>query len=142
MICKNELGIEVWQLFQPKQIIYFATIEGNKPRVRPVTMLCQDDRFWILTGTNDNKVSQLQQNPRIELCLPLENDNSNGYVRISGKAIIVQEESLRRKLAENCDYFHNYWQDTNDPGYTLLEIEFQEIEYLKPGDMEGKKFQV
>src|SRR5690554_4599843 len=142
MICQNELSNEVWQLFQTTQTIYLASVEGDKPRVRPVTMLCLEDRFWVLTGTDDNKIAQLRQNPCIELCLPLQHDENNGYVRISGRAVIVREEGLRRKIADNCDYFHNHWHDTNDPGYTLLELEFTEVEYMKPGDYEGKKFKI
>ena len=139
MICNKHNENEIWQLFKQKQVIYFASIEEQKPRVRPVTMLCVDDRFWVLTGTSDRKVTQLKANPYMELCLPLEEDGYHGYLRIEGTANIVTDSKTKREIAEKCEYFKDFWKDTNDPGYTLLELEFQEIGYMKPGMHEAEE---
>jgi len=40
---------------------FLATEENNQPRVRPVTLVFFDERFWVLTGTDDAKVKQLQK---------------------------------------------------------------------------------
>ena len=142
MICNKDNNNEFWQLFKPTQVIFFASIEGQKPRVRPVTMLCVDDRFWVLTGTSDRKVAQIKANPYMELCLPLEQDEYHGYIRIAGTTHIVSDSKTRMEIAEKCEYFRDFWQDTNDPGYTLLELEFHEIAYMKPGMHEEVEIKV
>lgn len=52
---------EVWKYFKNLQFIYLATCEGDQPRVRPVTLVCLDERFWILTGTDNAKTQQIQK---------------------------------------------------------------------------------
>lgn len=52
---------EVWNYFKDSQSIFLATSEGNRPRVRPVTLIYFDRKFWIITGTNSNKVAQIQK---------------------------------------------------------------------------------
>ena len=56
---------EVWNYFKDSQYIFLATSEENQPRVRPVTLIYFDKKFWITTGTNNNKVAQIQKNPKI-----------------------------------------------------------------------------
>ena len=68
----EDLKQEVMSHFTNMQEIMLATAEGDKPRLRPVTLLRHEDRFWILTGTNDAKTQQLRANPSIEFALMLE----------------------------------------------------------------------
>lgn len=139
---KKEMRNEVWQFFKPLQTVYFATVENDEPKVRPVTMLYLEKRFWILTGTVDKKIEQIKDNPNIELCVPLYQEKHNGCIRLAGKAFLVKDRETRVSIAQKCDYFKNYWQDPDDPGYALIELEFTGVNYLKPGEMEAHSFPV
>jgi general stress protein 26 len=139
---KELLKREVWQRFKTMQTVYLGTVENEQPRVRPVTMLFLENRFWILTGTADDKVTHLRSNPQTEFCLPLPEDRGTGYVRFSGIAIIVSDKQTKVRIAENCPYFRDHWQDTNDPQFTLLEIKAAGIDYLKPGEYLSQKLTV
>ena len=55
---------EVLNHFKDYQIVYLATAEENQPRVRPVTLLYLDKKFWITTGTDNAKVKQIRTNPK------------------------------------------------------------------------------
>jgi uncharacterized pyridoxamine 5'-phosphate oxidase family protein len=48
---------EVWNYFKDSQYIFLATSEENQPRVRPITLIYFDKKFWVTTGTNNNKVA-------------------------------------------------------------------------------------
>jgi uncharacterized pyridoxamine 5'-phosphate oxidase family protein len=63
---------EIWKLFQEQQHVFLATAEGDQPRLRPVTLLHLLDKLYVATGSNDAKVKQLKQNPKVEFCLLLE----------------------------------------------------------------------
>ena len=121
-------------------MIYLATSSASQPRVRPVTMIHFDDKFWVFTGTDTAKVNQIRENPNIEFCLPLQQGDNSGYIRGSGKAIIVHDSTTKKTLANNTPFFKEYWKSSDDPTYTLLQIIISEVEYLKPGDFAVKKF--
>jgi len=136
----NDVREKIWANFDEYRVVYLATSENNQPRVRPVTLVPFDSRFYILTGTDDAKVNQIRGNSMVELCLPLEGGENTGYARMSGKAIIIQEMEIKEKVAECIDYFSTYWKDAGDPNYTLLEIDIHGIEYLEPGEMLARKY--
>jgi len=133
---------EVWNYFKDSQYIFLATSEENQPRVRPVTIIYFDKKFWITTGTNNNKVAQIQKNPKIEFCLVVKKEDRQGYVQGTGLAKIVKGKEQKEKIAEHCDFFSDFWESPDDPDYTLIELSINEIEYLKPNEINVSKFKI
>jgi len=136
----DDVKQEIWANLDEYKVVYFATSVKDQPRVRPLTMVPLDSDFWILTGMKDAKTKQLQKNPKIEVCLPIKKDENNGYARFSGKAIIIKDMETKKNIAKKVDYFTHYWDTPEDPNFTLLKMEFNEIEYLRPEEMYAKKF--
>jgi len=133
---------EVWKYFKDFEDIYLTTCEGGQPRIRPVTLVHLDERFWVLTGTDNAKVRQIRKNPKVEFCLPIQKKDRRGYVRAAGLAKITQDRALKSKVAKHCDFFREYWKGPNDPNYTLLEILIHEIEYVRPEGITAQKFKL
>jgi len=131
---------EVWNHFKDTQNIFLGTCEGNKPRVRPVTLIHFNDKFWVMTGTSNAKVKQIKDNKNVEFCLIFKEGEYNGYIRGGGEANIVQDKKTKKLVADNVSFFKEYWKSVDDPNYTLLEIVMKEIEYLKPGVFKVEKF--
>ncbi len=123
-------------------ILYLATNDDGCPRVRPVTMGYLDSKFWILTGSDDAKVKHIRGCPQIEICYPISKEEANGYIRASGTAKIISELDSKASVAERCPYFTQYWETPMDPRYTLLELEFDWVEYLKPGAALAKRYKL
>lgn len=136
----EELKKEVWACFEKFQTTYLATCDGDQPRVRPVSLIYFDDKFWVATGTQNAKVKQIRENSNIEFCMLLEGGENSGYIRGVGEALIVQDREMKKKLADTMPFFNEYWKEVDDPNYTLLEILVREIEYLKPGMLEIERF--
>ena len=133
---------EVWSHFKDLQAVHLATIDGDTPRVRPVTLIHFDNKMWVTTGSADAKIDQIKENENIEFCLLLGVGENSGYVRCTGQAEIVSDEATRRLIAENTPFFKTFWQDTNDPGYALLRIHAKDFEYLRPGELKVERFSV
>ena len=57
-----KLKKEIFAYFKQTQPVYLATNDGNEPRVRPVTLIWFEEKFWIATGSSDAKVKQLFSN--------------------------------------------------------------------------------
>ncbi len=131
---------EVWSYFKDMQPVFLATSDNDQPRVRPVTMLKYNDKFWISTGTNDAKIRQIKENNKVEFCLFIKEEKVSGYIRGTCEAIIVQDSETKKLLADNIPFFKEFWKNSDDPNYTLLEIVMKGVEYLKPGSFEATRF--
>lgn len=96
---------EVWERFAESQVAFLGTAEGEQPRVRPVTLINFDQKFWIATGTRSAKVGQIRRNPNVEFCLQLLEGDNTGYVRVAGVAQAVGDRETKEKLAEQMELF-------------------------------------
>ena len=138
----EEVKEEVWGHFKDFQPVHLATIDGDSPRVRPVTLIHFDKKMWVMTGSGDAKIRQIKENDNIEFCLLLGVGENSGYVRCVGKAEIVNDVATRKLIADNTPFFKTFWQDTNDPRYALLRIHAKDIEYLRPGEFNVERFSI
>jgi len=107
-------------------------MEGNQPRVRPVTLIHYNKKFWITTDTTSAKVKQIQRNPKVEFCLLFKEGDRNCCIRVTGLAKIIEDKEIKAKIAKHFDSFNKHWESVDDPDYTLLEIRPAEIEYVRP----------
>jgi len=126
----KDIKEEVWKHFKDFQHVFLGTVEGDQPRVRPVTLIYFDGKLWITTGTRDAKVKQIQGNPKTEFCLYFREGDKDGYIRVSGISRIINNRKTKAKIAEHFVFFSEHWKSVDDPNYTLIEILPKEIEYL------------
>jgi general stress protein 26 len=125
----------VEDLLRGENSIFFATLEGDQPRVRPVTLVENEGKLYILTGTADAKVSQVRKNEKVEVVRLIRFEEGGGYVRFSAVAKIIKDAKTRSRLAENTSFFSHYFEAADDPKFTLLQLIPKKIEYMKPGQM-------
>ncbi|HEX7320283.1 MAG TPA: pyridoxamine 5'-phosphate oxidase family protein [bacterium] len=133
---------DVWKLFKKTQVIYLATADGKKPRVRPVTMIHYKRKLWVSTSSSDAKVCQIKRNPAIEFCLLLKTNKHSGYVRGSGRALIVKSLSVKKELSEAIPFFKYFWKIYKDPSFCLLQLKLRQIEYMPLGKMSAVRLSV
>lgn len=136
----DDVRKEVWSHLKDAQCVYFATAEADQPRVRPVTLLDIDRKFWIATGMRSAKARQMMRNPNVEFCLPLSEKCGEGYVRIAGVANLQKDARIRSEIGEKIPFLAEYWSGTDDPGFGLFRITRVEVEYLRPGDSDAVTF--
>jgi len=124
---------DIWKKFKKTQVIYLATIDAGKPRVRPMIMIHHDRKLWVSTYTSDVKVGQIKNNPIVEFCLHLKAKNRNGYIRGFGKALIIKSRPVRVMMAKAIPFFKAYWKTPDDSSFCLIQIKLRNIEYMPPG---------
>ncbi|MGA1792663.1 MAG: pyridoxamine 5'-phosphate oxidase family protein [Thermoplasmatota archaeon] len=140
---EEDIDVEsILGMIKDMQIVKLATIDGDVPRVRPLTMVRFGSEHFILTGTNDAKMKQLSENDNVELCIDVKDEKGNGYLRIDGKMEVVKDQKIRSDVAMSTSYFSEYWSTPEDPNYALLHLKMQNLEYMKPGDNYAKKFKL
>lgn len=83
---------EVYEFLKECQTFYLATIDEDKPRVRPFGAVnIFENKLYIQTGKSKNVSKQMQKNPHVEIC-GLLNDK---WIRI--EAIVVRDERVEAK---------------------------------------------
>jgi general stress protein 26 len=132
MVEENEDIEEVRSQFKDFQHIFLATMEGDQPRVRPVTLINFDGKFWVTTDTWSEKVKQIQKNPKVEFSFVFKKGDRDCCIRVTGLAKIIKDKLVKAKLARHCDFFSKHWESVDDPNYTLLEILPSEATYVTP----------
>jgi general stress protein 26 len=123
---------KAWSRFKDFQHVFLATMENDQPRVRPVTLIYFDKRFWITTDTTSAKVKQIQKNSKVEFSFLFKEGDRNCCLRVAGLAHIVEDKETKAKIASHFDSFSRHWENVDDPNYTLLEVRPSEVTYVRP----------
>ena len=131
----DEIKTDVWAHFQPGQCVYLATAEGDQPRVRPITLLNLEEKFWIATSPRSAKSRQILRNPNVEFCYPLSTDCNTGYIRVSGIATITRDADVIERIGNQIPFLTEHWTGTQDPNFCLIRITRVDLAYLEPGAM-------
>lgn len=83
---------EVYEFLKSVGTFYIATIDGDKPRVRPFGVVnIFEDKLYIQTGKIKNVSKQMQINPNVEICA----FNGQVWVRLEGK--VVRDDRIEAK---------------------------------------------
>ena len=133
---------EIFGHFVEQQCVYLATMEENQPRVRPVTLIYLRGGFYVATGSNDAKTSQIQRNPKAEFCLLVEEKESKGTIRAECIANLVKDEEIRAYIFEKTPFMKEFFKTPKDPKYTLIKLEPKAFEYMKPGSIQSQKIKI
>jgi general stress protein 26 len=112
--------------------VQLATVDGEKPRVRPVTLIYSNGKLWVMTDTDSAKVDQIRRNPGVELCLQFAKGDADCSLRISGTACIVNDTSVRKRIADQVSFFKDHWASAEDMQYTLLKISANDADVVTP----------
>jgi uncharacterized pyridoxamine 5'-phosphate oxidase family protein len=137
-----ELMREAWGWLKQTQTVHLATWDGRHPRVRPVSLIFDEDRFWVSTGASDAKVKQIEEHPVFEFSLMLKKEDEGGTLRCSGAAGIVTDMGTKSMISRRIPFFSQYWDSPEDPTFCLIELLVKEVEYMRPGEMTARRFSV
>ncbi|HPY95622.1 MAG TPA: pyridoxamine 5'-phosphate oxidase family protein [Candidatus Cloacimonadota bacterium] len=136
---ESKLKNEMFSLIRENQESYLATSLNNQPYVRPLILFYAWGRFWYISLKNEAKTAQIQSNKRIEVCIPLRESGNTGYIRAIGSAKIVNDPNLKYDAIDFCYFFDEYFDGADDPNYILIELFFEQMELMRPGDSYSEK---
>ena len=125
---------EVIDKFGTLSHVVLATVEGTKPRLRPMTLVRHGASFFFATGSEANKVKQLESNPQVEIILQWKEEPNNGYIRLDGKAVRETNKETVADLYERFEYLSKLWRGPDDPTIVVYRVEARNYDYMKPGE--------
>ena len=110
---------EVQEFLKECGVYYLATIDGDKPRVRPFgTAEIYNNHLYIQTGKKKDVYKQIEKNSNVEICA----FKDGRWIRIEGN--LISDDTLEAKkdmLDKNPDLRSMY--DENDDNTIVLYFE-------------------
>lgn len=89
---------EVYEFLKKAGTYYLATVEGDKPRVRPFgTIDLFDGKLYIQTGKVKEVSKQIHQNPNVEICA----FNGERWIRIAGTLKADERIEAKKHMLDN-----------------------------------------
>ena len=108
---------------------YLATVDGDQPRVRPVSPIVEDDMsVWVTTYSTSRKVKQIRQNPKICLAFA-EQPSGDKAAIVVGEAQIIpdMEEKKRVWTLATFDLSEHFPNGPDSDEFCLLRIFIKRI---------------
>ena len=114
---------EICDILRECEIYYLATIDKNRPKVRPFSTIdIYNNRLYILTGSNKDVSKEIQRNNRVELCALMDEEN---WIRVSGTLIISDDEDAKKCVLESNPHMKKSFRATDE---TLEVLYFDKLE--------------
>jgi uncharacterized pyridoxamine 5'-phosphate oxidase family protein len=93
---------EILAFITKNRTAYLATVEGNKPHVRPMGTFRADENGIIFAMQSDKDVyKQLAKNPEIEACYFA----GGTTVRVSGRLQAITDMATKKAIVEERPYY-------------------------------------
>jgi len=113
---------------------YLATIEGDQPRVRPVSPVKTDGfTVYVANLRQYAKTAQIAANPKVELCYM---DDGHNQVRLSGVAEVVTERPLLEEIWNTNPLLRQYLGSLDNPALIVYRIRPTEVRYMQEWALE------
>ncbi len=88
---------EVYEFLKKSGVFYLATVDGDKPRVRPFGALnIFEDKLYLQTGKVKAVSKQIEVNPNVEVCAFSEGK----WIRVSGTLVRDDRREAKESMLD------------------------------------------
>jgi general stress protein 26 len=117
------------KVVQSDRFPYLATVDGEQPRVRPVSPVRTDGfTVYIANLRRYHKTAEIAANPRVELCYL---DDRHDQVRITGMAEVVTDRALLQQIWDANPLLRQYLGSLDNPELIVYRIRPERVRYMK-----------
>jgi general stress protein 26 len=111
-----------------------ATIDGDQPRVRPVSPV-RTDRFTVYVANlrSYHKTVEITANPRVELCYLAANHDQ---VRITGVAEVLSDRAMLQQIWDANPLLRQYLGSIDNPELIVYRIQPNRVRFMKEWALE------
>lgn len=115
---------EVYQFLKECETYYLATIDGNKPRVRPFgTIDMFEGKLYIQTGKRKSVSKQIKENPNIEI----SGMSGGEWIRVEAEAVLDERIEAQKHMLDEYPSLQGMYQpgDGNTEVFYLKNVTAQ-----------------
>ena len=108
---------------------YLATIDGDQPRVRPVSPVKTDGfTVYVANLRMYHKTAEIAANPNVELCYL---DDQHDQVRITGVAEVVTERPVFQEIWDSNPLLRQYLGSLDNPALIVYRIRPLQVRFMR-----------
>ena len=113
---------------------YLATIDGDQPRLRPVSPVRTDGfTIYVANLRQYHKTAEIEANPKVELCYM---DAGHNQVRLTGIAKVVTDRELLQEIWDANPLLRQYLRTIDNPEFILYRIVPRQVRYMREWALE------
>ncbi|MBO4573164.1 MAG: pyridoxamine 5'-phosphate oxidase family protein [Clostridia bacterium] len=102
---------EVYDFLKECGTYYLATVDGDKPRVRPFgTVDIFEGKLYIQTGKVKPTSKQIHLNPNVEICA----FKDGRWLRLSGKLVSDDRREAKKHMLDNYPELRGMYSEDDD----------------------------
>ena len=117
------------QVIRSARFPQLATMDGNQPRVRPVSPVRVDGFvIYVANLRRYHKTEELAANPKVELCYL---DERHNQVRITGVAEVLTNRELLQQIWDSNPLLRNYLGSIDNPELIIYRITPNRVRYME-----------
>lgn len=114
---------------QADRFPYLATIDGDQPRLRPVSPVRTDEfTVYVANLRSYHKTAEIEANPKVELGYL---DDHHDQVRITGVAERVTDRALLEEIWAANPLLRQYLGTLDNPELIVYRIRPNRVQYMK-----------
>jgi len=111
-----------------------ATIDGDQPRVRPVSPVKTDGFIVYVANLRFyHKTGEIEANPKVELCYM---DAGHNQVRLTGEAEVVTERALLEEIWNANPLMRQFLGSLENPQLIVYRIRPTRVRYMQEWSLE------
>ncbi len=113
---------------------YLATVDGDQPRLRPVSPV-RTDGFTVYVGNlrRYHKTQEIAANSKVELCYL---DAKHDQVRITGTAEILKDRALLQEIWDANPLLRAYMGTPDNPELIIYRIRPSRVRFMREWALE------
>ena len=125
----NELQRLAVEVLAGDRFPYLASIDGDQPRVRPVSPVKTDGfTVYVANLRSYHKTEEIAANPKVELCYL---DDDHNQVRITGVAQIVEDRETLDEIWNTNTLLRQYLGSIDNPELIVYRIDPVQVRYMR-----------
>lgn len=130
----RELTTLAKSIIQADRFPYLATMDGDQPRVRPVSPVRTDGfTVYVANLRSYHKTAEIAKNPRVELCYL---DDHHDQLRITGVAEVLTDRPLLQEIWDANPLLRQYLGTIDNPALIVYRITPTQVRYMKEWALE------
>ena len=95
MSANNE---RIVRILRQAKTFFFATVDGDQPRVRPFNAVAEfDEKVYFYTNNHKSAFRQMMESPKIELCAQISDER---WIRVSGKIVFDYRVEAKKAMLD------------------------------------------
>ena len=129
-----EVPAHAQELMRAAKFPLLATIDGDQPRVRPVSPVRTEGfTVYVANLRGYHKTKEIAANPRVELCYV---DRDHNQVRITGVAEVLNDQELLHEIWSTNPLLRHYLGEADNPELVVYRIAPSRVRYMREWALE------